>query len=101
MCYSQKLEWEFTRSSKIEVESIPVKRETIRHLKDLAYFSSIGLSVALSIFMGLFAGVYLDRWLHTDPWLTMTGLGLGIAAAFRNIAIAIKKVSKPDRKNEL
>lgn len=77
-----------------------MKRETIRHLKDLAYFSSIGLSVALSIFMGLFAGVYLDRWLHTDPWLTLMGLGLGIAAAFRNIAIAIKKVSKSDRKNK-
>jgi ATP synthase protein I len=50
--------------------------------------------------MGLFAGVYLDRWLHTDPWLTLMGLGLGIAAAFRNIAIAIKKVSKSDRKNK-
>lgn len=77
-----------------------MKRENIRYLKELAYFSSIGLSVALSIFIGLFVGVFLDGIFHTKPWLTLIFLGLGIAAAFRNIVLAIKKASKLDRKNK-
>jgi ATP synthase protein I len=72
-----------------------MKRETIRAIKELAYYSSIGLSVSLSIFIGLAIGVYLDRKVfHTTPWLTMIFLALGIVAGFRNIAIAIKKSRK-------
>jgi ATP synthase protein I len=69
-----------------------VKRETRRSIKELAYFSSLGLSVALSIFIGLAIGVYLDRQVfHTTPWLTLIFLGLGIAAGYRNIGLAIKR----------
>ena len=40
---------------------VAMKRETLRSLRELAYFSSLGLAVALSIFIGLAIGVYLDR----------------------------------------
>jgi len=70
------------------------KREKSRYIKDLAYYSSLGFSVALSIFIGLGLGVYLDRHFETRPWLTFIGLGLGIAAGFRNIGLAIKKSRK-------
>jgi len=68
-----------------------MKKETRRYIKELAYFSTIGLSVALSIFIGLAIGVYLDRRWDTTPWLTLIFLGLGIAAGFKNIGLAIKK----------
>jgi len=42
----------------------------------------------------LFVGVYLDRRFETSPWCTLVFLVLGIAAAFRNIGIAIKKSRK-------
>lgn len=71
-----------------------MKRETRRSIRELAYYSSLGFSVALSIFIGLFAGVYLDGRFDTNPWLTMIGLGLGIAAGFKNIALAVKKSRK-------
>lgn len=71
-----------------------MKRETRRTIREFAYFSSIGLSIAISIFLGLFAGVYLDRRFGTHPWLTLIGLGLGIAAGFKNIALALKKSRK-------
>jgi ATP synthase protein I len=72
-----------------------MKRETRRTLKELAYYSSLGFSVSLSIVIGLAIGVYLDRKVfNTTPWLTLTFLGLGIAAGFRNIALAIKKIKK-------
>ena len=71
-----------------------MKRETRRAIKELAYFSSLGLSVALSIFIGLAIGVYIDRRYNTAPWFTLIFLGLGIAAGFRNIGLAIKKSRK-------
>jgi ATP synthase protein I len=69
-------------------------KRNLQYLKELAYFSSIGLSVALSIFIGLGIGVYLDGRFGTNPWLTLIFLGLGIAAGYRNIGLAIKKSRK-------
>ena len=71
-----------------------MKRETRRYLREMAYFSSIGLSVALSIFIGLAVGVYLDRRFDTSPWLMLVFLAMGIAAGYRNIGLAIKKSRK-------
>jgi len=73
---------------------VAMKRETLRSLRELAYFSSLGLAIALSIFIGLAIGVYLDRRFDTTPWLTLIGLGMGIAAGYRNIGLAIKKSRK-------
>ncbi|AOY57868.1 MULTISPECIES: AtpZ/AtpI family protein [Desulfococcus] len=69
-------------------------KKNLRYLRELAYYSSIGLSVALSIFIGLGIGVYLDGRYSTNPWLTLICLGLGIAAGYRNIGLAIKKSRK-------
>ncbi len=69
-----------------------MKKDTRRYVKDLAYFSTIGLSVALATFIGLGIGIYLDRLWQTTPWLTLAGLLLGIAAGYKNIAMAIKKI---------
>jgi ATP synthase protein I len=71
-----------------------MKKETKRSLRELAYYSSLGLSVSLSIFIGLAVGVYLDRRMDTSPWCTLVFLVLGIIAGFRNIAIAIRKARK-------
>jgi len=71
-----------------------MKKETRTWLRDLAFYSSLGLSVSLSIFIGLGIGVYLDRHFETSPWLTFIFLGLGIAAGYRNIGLAIKKSRK-------
>jgi len=72
----------------------PMERETKRSIRELAYYGSLGLSIALSIFIGLGIGVYLDRRFDTTPWCTFIFLGLGIAAGYRNIALAIKKTRK-------
>ena len=71
-----------------------MKRETVQTLRELASYSSLGLTVAFSIFIGLFAGVFLDRRIGTNPWFMLIGLGLGIAAGFTQIVRAINKSSK-------
>jgi ATP synthase protein I len=71
-----------------------MNRETRRTFKELAYFSSLGISVALAVFIGLGIGVVLDRKLDTSPWFTFIFLGFGIAAGFRNIGRVIKRVRK-------
>lgn len=68
-----------------------MKRETVRAIKDLAYYSSLGLQVALSIVIGLFFGLWLDSRFETEPVLMFVFLGFGIAAGFRNILLAMKK----------
>jgi len=71
-----------------------MNKETKRVLRELTYYSSLGLSVSLAIFIGLAVGVYLDRRFETAPWCTLIFLLLGIIGGFRNIAIVIRKTRK-------
>ncbi|MDM8538258.1 AtpZ/AtpI family protein [Desulfobacterales bacterium HSG17] len=68
-----------------------MKKRNLKYLKELAYFSSVGLSVAFAIFIGLGMGIWLDKKFESNPWMTLIFLGLGIVAGFRNIGLAIKK----------
>ena len=71
-----------------------MKRETRRTFKELAYYSSLGLSVSFAVFIGLGIRVVLDRKFDTSPWFTLIFLVLGIVAGFRNIALVIKRARK-------
>lgn len=59
--------------------------------RELAYYSSIGLSIAFAIFIGLFIGVGLDRYFDTTPTFTLIFLAFGVGAAFSNIIRAIQR----------
>jgi ATP synthase protein I len=72
-----------------------MQRETRRYIRDLAYFGSLGFQIALPIVICYFIGSYLDeKVFHSSPWAALIFLVLGIAAGFRNIALAIKKIRK-------
>lgn len=73
-----------------------MKEETRQSVRELAYYSSLGLSVGLAIFIGLFAGIFLDKLLGTQPVMMFVMLGLGIAAGFRNIFHAMARVKRQD-----
>lgn len=56
--------------------------------KLLATFGSIGMTMTFSIFIGLGIGYLLDHRVfdgRTAPWLTLIFLGVGIAAAYKNL----------------
>jgi ATP synthase protein I len=73
---------------------LALKKRDWRYIRELAYFSSLGLQIALSIFIGFGVGRYLDKRFDTDPWLTVVFFFLGVAAAVRNVGLAIKKLRK-------
>lgn len=63
-------------------------------IKDLAYFSSIGFAMALSIAIGVVVGYLIDEKFGTKPWFLYIGLGMGIAAAFRNLYLIYQRAKK-------
>jgi ATP synthase protein I len=63
----------------------------LRQSKELATLSSLGLSLVFSTFIGLAIGLWLDRVLHTRPYLTILFLLLGIAAGFVNIFRSVRR----------
>lgn len=69
-------------------------KETKKSAIQLAYASSIGISMALAIFGCFFVGAWLDRKLGTEPYLTLLFLLIGIAAGFRNIYVLMKRYFK-------
>ena len=62
--------------------------------KALAQLSTIGMAMVLSTVIGLAGGYFLDRWLGTKPWLTLIGLGFGIAAGFVNLFRSVKTAER-------
>jgi len=71
-----------------------VDKETKKSAIQMAYASSIGISMALAIFGCFFLGTWLDRKLETEPYFTLLFLLIGIAAGFRNIYVLMKRYFK-------
>lgn len=53
-----------------------------------------------STFIGLAMGYYLDKWLGTNPWLTLIFLLIGIISGFRNIFILTQRELRRQQKND-
>lgn len=62
--------------------------------KSVGELASIGVALVLATVIGLGAGYYADRWLGTSPWLTLAGLGLGIAAGFVTLFRSVKSAER-------
>jgi ATP synthase protein I len=48
-------------------------------------YSAVGLMFPSSILVGFFIGYFLDKWLKTDPYLTIIFIIYGILAGFVNL----------------
>ncbi len=45
----------------------------------------VGVEMVSAVVVGLVIGLWLDRWLHTAPWLMLLFLVLGMAAGVMNV----------------
>jgi ATP synthase protein I len=62
--------------------------------KALGELSTVGMTLVLATLIGLAGGYYLDKWLGTSPWLTLIGLGFGIAAGFVNLFRTVNRAGR-------
>jgi ATP synthase protein I len=62
--------------------------------KGLGSYGTVGLELVLSILFGFWAGSWLDKRLGTHGWLTLIGFGFGVAAGFRSLYEAAKKMRR-------
>ena len=68
--------------------------------RTLGFLSSVGISMVVATFIGLAMGYYLDKWLGTDPWMTLVFLLIGIISGFRNIFILTSRELRRQQKND-
>jgi ATP synthase protein I len=64
-----------------------MKEQRRQLIKSLGFLSGLGIAMVAATLIGLAMGYYLDRWLGTNPWMTLVFLCLGIVAGFRNVYI--------------
>ena len=56
--------------------------------------------MAAAIVIGFLIGNWADKKLHTEPYLMLVGLGLGFAAAVREIYHLIKRAQEMEQEEE-
>lgn len=60
--------------------------------RDSFRYMDVGWTMLASVTGGILGGWLLDRWLHTGPWLMVTGAMLGIGIGlYELILVAVKK----------
>jgi ATP synthase protein I len=63
-------------------------------------YSALGIEIGVAAFIGFFIGAFLDRRLHTAPWLTLVFLLLGIFAGFRDLYRAAMKYQREQEQED-
>lgn len=59
-----------------------------------ARLASVGIELSVSTVVGLLAGRWLDRWLETEPYLSLVGLLIGVVAGFRSLIRTVRKAQQ-------
>jgi F0F1-type ATP synthase assembly protein I len=57
----------------------------------------MGITFVVATALGLLAGYWVDQWLGSSPWLTLLGLGFGIASGFVNLFRSVKATERDNR----
>jgi ATP synthase protein I len=58
--------------------------------------ATVGVTFVVATAGATVAGYFADQWLGTKPVLTLIGLGVGIAAGFRDLFRALKRAEKQE-----
>ncbi|AQS60382.1 AtpZ/AtpI family protein [Desulforamulus ferrireducens] len=66
-------------------------------LRAFALASTIGVEIAIATVVGFQVGQWLDSKFHTDPWLMLAGLLLGMAAGMWGVIHTLETFRQKDR----
>ena len=75
------------------MEEKPLIRQVLRA-------GTVGLDLVVYTFVGVAMGYFLDKWLHTSPWLLIVFTVLGIVAGFRQLFKLISKDNSSSPPND-
>ncbi len=70
---------------------MPKKDFSQFNFRKVAAASSLALMLPSSIIVGLFFGYMLDKWLGTNPWMTLLFFFLGTASGFISLLRGLNK----------
>ncbi|NUO47734.1 MAG: hypothetical protein HOV80_02635 [Polyangiaceae bacterium] len=65
-------------------------KKTAQVYKGSAGYATVGLEIAFAIALAMFVGSWLDKRFGTDPWLTWTGFGFGVATGVHSVMRALR-----------
>jgi ATP synthase protein I len=75
----------------------PLGEDRGKLFRQIASYSTLGLEMGLSVAVGAIIGYYLDKWLHTEPWLLIVFLVFGVVSGFRSLYRALKRFEREDK----
>lgn len=70
----------------------PISRENLQLIGQL---STVGLSFVFAIVLGFGGGYVLDGWLGSQPWLSLIGFAVGLAAGALNVYRVLRLANRP------
>ena len=65
--------------------------------RSLGMLASVGITFVVATAGATIGGYFMDRWLGTTPWFTLIGIGVGVAAGFRDLFRSIKRAEQQER----
>jgi ATP synthase protein I len=71
-----------------------------RGLMPMWRLSSIGIEMGVAVLIGYLMGHLLDKWLGTNPWLTVVFVVLGVVAGFKGMIAAAREATADAKRKE-
>lgn len=63
-------------------------------LQAMAITTILGAEMAITVTLGFFGGRLLDKQFHTEPWIMVAGILLGLAAGIWGIVSTLQRFWK-------
>lgn len=67
-------------------------------LQKYGSYSYIGIFMGVAFVIGFFGGRWLDNRFHTQPWLMLVGMLVGIVAGFRELYLVARRGLSEERR---
>ena len=63
-------------------------------------YGTIGLEMGICVFLGVLFGAYLDKFFHTEPWLTILFTLFGLVAGFKSLFKLARELMQQEEKKK-